>query len=56
MNSIDINATGDTWDVTLNGWFQGNFTSLNDAYETANQLSSDRANTEIVVHGNTPSP
>jgi hypothetical protein len=56
MNSIDINATGQTWDVNLNGWFQGNFTSLNDAYDTAHQLSSERADTEIVVHGNTPSP
>ncbi len=54
MNTIDISANGPLWEVTIDGWFQGTFDSLPEAYETAYRLSDERSSAEIVVHGDTP--
>lgn len=54
MNVIDICPNGQTWDVSIDGWFQGNFSSLHDAYDTAYRLSNENGNAEIVVYGDTP--
>lgn len=55
MYPIEICVNGQTWDVSLDGWFQGTFESLQDAYQTACELSLEHENTEIVVHGEIPS-
>lgn len=55
MHPIEICVNGQTWDVSLDGWFQGTFESLQDAYQTACELSLEHENTEIVVHGEIPS-
>lgn len=54
MHPIEISTNGQTWDVSLDGWFQGTFKSLQDAYQAACDLSLEHENTEIVVHGEIP--
>lgn len=55
MLPIEICTNGQTWDVSLDGWFQGTFKSMHDAYQAACDLSVEHENSEIVVHGEIPS-